>query len=91
MKSQTTPAFRRRLAELPPDIQAQARDAYQQFQQRDPHYPGLRFHQVTRGRDVLYSVSVGLHYRALATLESGILVWFWIGHHSVYDKILSGR
>lgn len=90
MKSHTTPAFRRRLAELPPHIQAQARVAYRQFLS-DPSYPGLRFHPVVRGNDTLYSVSVGIHYRALSTLEHGELYWFWIGHHAVYDKILAGQ
>ncbi len=90
MKSKTTPAFRKRLAELPPEIQAQARADYRLFQ-RDPNYPGLHFQQITRGNDVLYSVRIGLHYRALATMENGELVWFWIGHHSIYDKIVVGR
>ncbi len=46
---------------------------------------------VARGAEVLYSVRIGLHYRALATMENGVLVWFWIGHHSIYDKIVAGR
>lgn len=90
MKSHTTPAFRKRFAELPAHIQAQARIAYRQFLD-DPNYPGLHFHPVTRGKDALYSVYIGIHYRALATLEDGDLYWFWIGHHTVYDKILAGH
>lgn len=90
MKSKTTPAFRKRFTELPPEIQAQARSDYRMFQ-RDPHYPGLHFQQIQRGGDTLYSVRICIHYRALATMENGVLYWFWIGHHSVYDRILGGR
>ena len=86
--SHITATFRRRLSELPPEIQAQAKADYRQFQ-RDPHYPGLNFHTITRRKETLYSVYIGLHYRALATMEHGELYWFWIGHHSVYDKLIS--
>jgi hypothetical protein len=32
---------------------------------------------------------VGLHYRALAVEHEGDLVWFWIGNHAEYDKLLA--
>ena len=35
-----------------------------------------------------WSVRVGLHYRALAVEEESNLVWFWIGPHADYDKLL---
>lgn len=59
----------------------------------NPHYPGLRYHKVTvkRSGKTLHSVSIGIHYRALAQERNGTLEWFWIGHHSVYDKLLEGH
>ncbi|TAF57091.1 MAG: hypothetical protein EAZ61_02235 [Oscillatoriales cyanobacterium] len=45
MKSRTTREFRRLFANLPPQIQRQARAAYRQFQ-KDPNYPSLRFKKV---------------------------------------------
>ena len=30
----------------------------------------------------------GLHYRALATEVGEDLLWFWIGPHSEYDKLV---
>lgn len=92
MKSTITEDFRARFAELPQPIQKQARAAYRLFQD-DPSYPGLRFHKVIvsgTGKE-LYSVSIGIHYRALAQSRGGTLEWFWIGHHSVYDRLLAGR
>jgi hypothetical protein len=90
MKSHTTATFRRRFAELPAKIQVQARADYRLFQS-DPNHPGLHFHPVTSGKETLYSIYIGIHYRALARERNGELYWFWIGHHSVYDAILAGR
>ena len=90
MKSHVTATFRKRFAELPSDIKTQARADYRVFQ-RDPNYPGLHFHSVRQGKDTLYSVYIGIHYRALARERDGELYWFWIGHHTVYDTILAGR
>ncbi|MGH2514256.1 MAG: hypothetical protein ACRDHP_01235 [Ktedonobacterales bacterium] len=39
----------------------------------------------------MHSVSIGIHYRALAQEKNGALEWFWIGHHTVYDALLAGR
>lgn len=92
MKSTITEDFRDRFAHLPKTIQEQAREAYRTFKV-NPSYPGLRFHKVTvkrTGRE-LSSVSIGIHYRALAQERNGALEWFWIGHHAVYDKLLEGR
>ncbi len=35
------------------------------------------------------SARVGLHYRALARDRDDGLVWFWIGHHSRYDQLIT--
>jgi len=92
MKSKLTKDFLDRFAKLPATIQEQAREAYRTFKD-NPSHPGLRLHKVSvkKSNKTLYSISIGLHYRALAQENGGILEWFWIGHHSVYDKILEGR
>ena len=49
----------------------------------DPYHPSLHFKRI----DVLWSVRIGLHYRALgAEIKDGIL-WFWIGTHADYDRM----
>jgi len=50
----------------------------------DPTHPSLRFKKI----DMIWSVRVGLHYRALAKEHVQGLVWFWIGHHREYDQLL---
>lgn len=53
----------------------------------DPRHPSLRLKKI----GVLYSARVGLHYRALAKEGSDGLQWFWIGHHSGYERLLAAR
>jgi len=36
----------------------------------------------------IYSARVGLGYRALGVSEGGTIIWFWIGSHADYDKLL---
>src|SRR5205809_7481912 len=60
--------FREAFAALPPQVQAQARLAYELFR-RDPSHPSLRFKQVHPTRPI-FSARVGLAYRAL-TIRAG--------------------
>ena len=67
-------------------MQAQARLAYRLFRQ-DPRHPSLRFKQVHPVRPI-FSARVGMGYRAVAVREEGTVIWFWIGTHADYDKLL---
>jgi hypothetical protein len=37
----------------------------------------------------IFSARVGLGYRALAVKEESAVIWFWIGSHADYDKLLA--
>jgi hypothetical protein len=50
----------------------------------DPTHPSLHFKKVGR----FWSVRVGLHHRAVAVEAPDGLVWFWIGTHAAYDKLV---
>ena len=86
MTSVTTERFRRALDALPIDVQRRARRAYAAFRQ-DPEHPSLRFKPV-RTMPPIYSARVGLGYRALAVRDGGTWIWFWIGNHADYDRLL---
>ncbi len=73
-------------AALPAPVQRQAREAYRLFRQ-NPGHPGLRFEQVWSDPPT-YSARVGISYRALGTLDGDTVIWFWIGTHADYDKLL---
>ena len=90
MKSHINVGFRKTFASLSPEIGDQARESYRLFQ-RDPRHPSLHFKRV-HGSDRLVSVRVGLGYRAVGILESSDeVVWFWIGPHDEYERILYSR
>ncbi len=89
MRSRTTAQFRKLLAALPEEVRRQAKQAYQQFK-RDPWHRSLRFKQVHPSQPI-YSVRVTRGYRAVGRQdEKGMLMlWFWVGSHGDYDKLLS--
>ena len=68
---------------LPRNVQCLA-DTNFQLLKADPSHPSLHFKKVGRFR----SARVGLHYRALAVEAGNDLVWFWIGHHAEYDRLV---
>ncbi len=83
--SAATAAFRKLLAALPPDIQAQAVAAFERFLV-DPFDPSLSLKRL-QGSATLYSARIGLHYRALARRDGDRFTWFWIGSHADYDRL----
>jgi len=86
LTSRTTERFRSAFAELPDHIRRRARTAYRLFRD-NPQHPSLRFKQIHAARPI-YSARVGLGYRALAVLDGDVVVWFWIGTHAGYDRLL---
>lgn len=87
MQSQTSEEFRALLAAAPAAVQAKAQAAYRLWSE-NPAHPSLRFKKV---HDTLpiYSVRIDLDWRALGVLKEGIVIWFWIGPHSKYERLLS--
>jgi hypothetical protein len=59
-------------------------DRCYQLMRENPRHPSLVLKKAGR----YWSVRVGLHYRALAVEDGADLVWFWIGTHVEYDRIL---
>jgi hypothetical protein len=69
---------------LPATVQELA-DKNFQLLKDNPHHPSLHFKKIGKYR----SVRVGIYYRTLAVEVPKGLLWFWIGSHSDYDKILA--
>jgi hypothetical protein len=51
---------------------------------RDPRHPSLQLKKVGR----FYSARVGLHHRVVGIASEDGIVWFWIGSHAEYDKLI---
>ena len=87
MNSRVTEDFLTCFGKLPHEVQQQARKNYRLWKQ-NPSHPGLQFKRVS-DQEPLYSVRVGLGWRALGLLENNTITWFWIGSHAEYDKLIS--
>ena len=85
MKSELTDGFRKRFKRLPPDIQKQARAAYHLWKE-NPYYPSLQFKRIDP-QEPIYSVRIGLHYRAVGIWEGDTILWYFIGTHAEYDHL----
>jgi hypothetical protein len=87
VRSFTTTRFWETFGALPIAAQRQGRAAYRLFQE-NPFHPSLQFKQVHRVRSI-YSVRIGLHYRALGVRDGEEVVWYWAGTHAEYDRIVA--
>ena len=80
----TSPSFRSAYEVLPTLAQKIA-DRNYEILKTNPKYPSLHFKKV-KG---YWTIRAGIHYRALAVEVKGGLLWFWIGSHAVYDKLVN--
>jgi hypothetical protein len=88
MNSELDEEFIALFTKLPERVKHTARKNYRLWKE-DPGHPGLEFKAVA-GVDNVYSVCVGIGWRDLGVLraEDNTIVWFWIGPHQEYDKLL---
>jgi hypothetical protein len=84
--SQLTPDFLACFAKLPDAVKEQARRCYQLWR-GNPAHPSLHFKRI-HGQENVYSVRIGLGWRALGLVEGDTISWFWIGSHADYDTLI---
>jgi len=87
MKHLTLPCFWRRYRQLPKDARELA-DKNHELLRVNPSHPSLNLKKVGKAKQ-FWSARVGMHYRALGLDKPEGIVWFWIGSHAEYDKLLS--
>ena len=87
MKSELSDEFVKHFVKLPERIQKTARKNYKLWK-NNPTHPSLEFKKLNTQQPV-YSVRAGIGWRAVGVMkDSDTIVWFWIGSHSNYDKLL---
>ena len=86
MISHTTDKFRKAFRNLPAPVQRKARKAFHLWRQ-DPGNPLLHYKQIHQTKAV-YSIRIGLGWRAVGIKAENTLIWFWVGSHSDYDKLV---
>jgi hypothetical protein len=82
----TTEKFWREYHSLSADVQEIADRAYQLLR-ANPQHPSLHFKRVGR----FWSARVGASHRALGVDAQDGIVWFWIGSHEDYDRIIGKK
>lgn len=86
MKHHATAAFWTCHAALPDHVRQQA-DRNFALLKENPEHPSLQLKPVGR----FWSVRIGLSWRALAVHDGETLIWFWIGSHADYDRLIGKR
>ncbi|AFY59399.1 hypothetical protein Syn6312_0147 [Synechococcus sp. PCC 6312] len=91
MNSSRTKRFRQLFLLLPERVQETAQKNYELWK-NNPSHPSLEFKEV-KPKQKIWSVRVGIGWRALGImkLEETKIIWFWVGSHSEYDKILGKK
>ena len=86
MKSKAIPDFWKFFHKLPKQIQIQADTTYQLWRV-DPYHHSLHFKQLGK-KDQVYSVRIGLKWRAMGAIRKNTIYWFWIGSHEAYNQLI---
>ena len=84
MQSRVVASFSEGYDRLPASIQARARKQYQLWL-ADPSHPSVRFKKVGE----YWSARVTAAYRAVGIMDGETIIWFFIGTHAEYDRLLS--
>jgi hypothetical protein len=87
VKSRALPEFWACFNNLPPSVQKVARKNFALWK-KERTLKSLAFKKIN---DDLWSVRAGSGFRALATFNDGCYVWFWIGSHDEYERLLRKR
>ena len=84
MTHYTSPSFWKLYDALPQRTQLLA-DKNFELLKRNQKHPSLHFKKINK----YHSARVGIYYRTLAVEVDDGLLWFWIGNHSDYDKLIN--
>ncbi len=91
MNSSRTNNFRKLFLKLPQGVRETARKNYELWR-NNPFHPSLQFKKIKPNQNI-WSVRVGIGWRALGVMKEkeDKIVWFWIGPHAEYDRMVSKK
>jgi hypothetical protein len=78
-----SPAFWARYDALPDPVRALADKSFALLKE-DPRHPSLHAKKVGK----YWSARVGARHRAVSVEVQNGLLWFWIGTHAEYDRLV---
>ncbi len=83
MRHFASPKFWASYRGLRPAVRRLADEKYRLLKD-DSRHPSLQLKRVGR----FWSCRVGLHHRTLGIDVEGGILWFWIGNHAEYDRLV---
>jgi hypothetical protein len=83
MKSRVVASFWDDYNHLPEQIQKLAVKQYGPWQ-ANPYHPSLRFKKV----GLYWSARITEDYRAVGVMDEDTIIWFFIGTHAEYNRII---
>ncbi|MBK8457339.1 MAG: hypothetical protein IPL47_09730 [Phyllobacteriaceae bacterium] len=83
MKHHALPSFWKGYRQLDASLQALA-DKQFDLLENDPRHPSLHFKPVGK----FWSARIDRSHRCLAVRKGDDIVWFWIGGHAQYEKLI---
>ncbi len=86
MRSFINDRFKKSYKKLSKTERELAKKQYKLFRE-NPYHPSLHFKRVHSSLPI-YSARVDRSIRVIGVLKDSIIIWFWIGNHSEYDKLL---
>lgn len=86
MTSYINSQFKKSYKALPKEIKQIAKKQYHIFK-NDPYHASLHFKKIHSNKPI-YSCRINKDYRTVGVLNNNVIIWFWIGSHGDYDKLL---
>lgn len=86
MLSTTTEGFRKAYAKLPESIKKAAKKNYSVWQ-NNPGHKSLKYKKISKTKEI-YSIRISKGWRALGLKNKETMIWFWVGSHNEYDKLI---
>ena len=83
MNHHTNHRFWEAFRELPVEVQTLAKKSYR-LMVREPKHPSVHLKKVGQ----FWSARIGLDHRAVAREVDDGLLWFWIGPHDEYNRLV---
>ncbi len=88
MNSHITAEFRELFNKLPERVKKTSKRNFKIWKE-NPDHPGIQFKKIDPNQPI-FSVRVGIGWRAVGVIEkeSNTIIWFWIGSHADYEKLI---
>ena len=85
MISEITDSFRQAYGRLPAEVRRRVKKAYRQWSAHQAH-PSLHYKKIHATLPIWSRV--GLHYRVVGVIHDEKMLWYFVGTHAEYDRLI---